>query len=43
MTPLFAYLLCVAFAAILCGSAWLLEQTDRGRRFTDRAIRWVLR
>lgn len=43
MTPLFAYLLCVGFVAFLMVGAWLLEETEAGRRLADRAIDRIVR
>jgi hypothetical protein len=43
MTPLDAWLIACAFVGFLIVLTALLEQPGRGRRFTERAIRWVVR
>lgn len=43
MTPIDAWLIACALVGFLAALTALLEHTEPGRRFTERALRWVLR
>lgn len=43
MTPADLYLLCSGIVLFLIALTAIFEGTDVGRRFTELAIRWVLR
>lgn len=43
MTPADLYLLASGFVLFLAFLTAIFEETERGRRFTERAINWILR
>lgn len=43
MTPIDAWLIACGFVGLLLALTALLEQTEAGRSFTDRAIDWITR